>query len=137
MRRVLKPGGRVAFVTWPPEHLVGRMFGLVGRHSPPTPPGVAPPPLWGNRAVINERLAGAFGEPFFERGMMAYPALSLAHYRRFIEASIGPMRKLIEGLADSPDRLSRVRADFDALVAPYFVENQVQQSYLLTRAPVR
>ena len=26
MRRVLKPGGRVAFVTWPPEHLVGRMF---------------------------------------------------------------------------------------------------------------
>ena len=47
------------------------------------------------------------------------------------------MRKLIEGLADSPDRLSRVRADFDALVAPYFVENQVQQSYLLTRAPVR
>jgi len=137
MRRVLKPGGRVAFVTWPPEHLVGRMFGLIGRNSPPPPAGVAPPPLWGNPAVIAERLAGAFGEPFFERGMMAYPALSLAHYRRFIEASIGPMRKLIEGLADSPDRLSRVRADFDALVAPYFVENQVQQSYLLTRAPVR
>ena len=137
MRRVLRPGGRIAFVTWPPEHLVGRMFGLIGRNSPPPPAGVAPPPLWGNPAVIAERLAGAFGEPFFERGMMAYPALSLAHYRRFIEASIGPMRKLIEGLADSPDRLSRVRADFDALVAPYFVENQVQQSYLLTRAPVR
>ena len=85
MRRVLKPGGRVAFVTWPPEH----------------------------------------------------PALSLAHYRRFIEASIGPMRKLIEGLADAPDRLARVRAEFDALVTPYFMENQVQQSYLLTRAPVR
>jgi SAM-dependent methyltransferase len=137
MRRVLRPGGRIAFVTWPPEHLVGRMFGLIGRHSPPPPPGVAPPPLWGNPAVINERLAGTFGEPFFERGVMAYPALSLAHYRRFIEASIGPMRKLIEGLADAPDRLARVRAEFDALVTPYFVENQVQQSYLLTRAPVR
>ena len=35
MRRVLKPGGRVAFATWPPEHLVGRMFALIGRNSPP------------------------------------------------------------------------------------------------------
>ena len=136
MRRVLKPTGRVAFATWPPEHLVGRMFALMARNSPPPPPGVAPPPLWGNPAVINQRLAGAFGEPFFERGTMVYPALSLAHFRRFIEASIGPMRKLVEGLADAPDRLSRVRADFEALVTPYYVDNQVQQSYLLTRAPV-
>ena len=137
MRRVLKPTGRVAFVTWPPEHLVGRMFALIGRNSPPPPPGVAAPPLWGSPAVINERLASTFGETFFERGTMVYPALSLAHYRRFIEASIGPMRKVVEALADSPDRLARVRAEFDAMVTPYYVDNQVQQSYLLTRAPVR
>src|SRR5689334_608000 len=67
MRRVLKPTGRVAFATWPPEHLVGRMFALVGRNSPPPPPGAAAPPLWGNPAIIGERLAGGFGEPFFER----------------------------------------------------------------------
>jgi SAM-dependent methyltransferase len=137
MRRVLKPSGRVAFATWPPEHLVGRMFAFIGRNSPPPPPGAAPPPLWGNPAVISERLAGAFGEPLFERGTMLYPALSLAHYRVFIEASIGPMRKVVEGLADAPDRLARVRADFEALVTPYYVDNQVQQSYLLTRALVR
>ena len=29
MRRVLKPGGRIAFATWPPEHFVGRMFAFV------------------------------------------------------------------------------------------------------------
>jgi hypothetical protein len=113
------------------------MFAFIGRNSPPPPPGAAPPPLWGNPAVISERLTGAFGEPFFERGTMLYPALSLAHYRVFIEASIGPMRKVIEGLADAPDRLARVRAEFEALVTPYYVDNQVQQSYLLTRAPVR
>ena len=137
MRRVLKPSGRVAFATWPPEHLVGRMFALIGRNSPPPPPGAASPTLWGNPAVINERLASAFGEPFFERGTMVYPALSLTHYRVFIEASIGPMRKVVEGVADAPDRLARVRADFEALVTPYYVDNQIQQSYLLTRAPVR
>jgi SAM-dependent methyltransferase len=137
MRRVLKPSGRVAFATWPPEHLVGRMFALIARNSPPPPPGVAPPPLWGNPAVINERLASLFGEPFFERGLMAFPALSVGHYRRFIEASIGPMRKVVEALADAPDRLAAVRADFEALATPYYVDNQVQQSYLLTRARAR
>ena len=35
VRRVLKPGGRVAFATWPPEHFIGRMFAFVGRNSPP------------------------------------------------------------------------------------------------------
>jgi SAM-dependent methyltransferase len=137
MRRVLKPGGRVAFATWPPEHLVGRMFALIGRNSPPPPPGAAPPPLWGNPAVISERLASAFGEPFFERGVMVVPALSLAHYRRFIEASIGPMRKVVEAFANAPDRLAALHAEFDALVTPYYVDNLLQQGYLMTRALAR
>jgi hypothetical protein len=47
------------------------------------------------------------------------------------------MRKVVDGLADAPDRLARVRADFEALVRPYYVDNQIQQSYLLTRAPAR
>jgi SAM-dependent methyltransferase len=137
MRRVLKPTGRVAFATWPPEHLVGRMFALVGRNSPPPPPGAAAPPLWGNPAIIGERLAGGFGEPFFERGTMMFPALSLAHYRRFLEASIGPLHRVIEGLAGAPDRLSRFRAEFESLAEPYYCDNQLQQSYLLTRASAR
>ena len=38
--RVLKPGGTLAFSTWPPEHYVGQMFALVGKFVPP-PPGAA------------------------------------------------------------------------------------------------
>ncbi len=57
MRRVLKRGGRVAFATWPPEHLVGRTFALLGRYGPPPPAGATPPPQWGIPAVIAERLA--------------------------------------------------------------------------------
>jgi SAM-dependent methyltransferase len=79
MRRVLKPGGRVVFATWPPEHLVGRIFAFVGRHSPPPPPGAAPPPQWGNPTLVAERLGERFEPPFFERGMMHFPALSLPH----------------------------------------------------------
>ena len=32
MLRVLKPGGRIAFSTWPPEHFTGRMFAFIARH---------------------------------------------------------------------------------------------------------
>lgn len=34
MLRVLKPGGTIAFSTWPPHLYVGRMFALIGRHLP-------------------------------------------------------------------------------------------------------
>lgn len=135
MRRVLKPGGRVVFATWPPEHFIGRMFAFIGRNSPPPPAGAAPPALWGNPDVVSERLAGKFGPPFFERGVMTFSALSIPHYRLFMERSVGPMQKLVENLAADPQRLERFRAEFEALAAPYHVDNVIHQDYLLTRAP--
>lgn len=134
IRRVLKPGGRVAFATWPPEHLVGQVFALVGRNSPPLPEGAAPPPQWGAPSLIAERLAAGFGPVFHERGTMAVAALSLPHYRSFMEASVGPIQKLVERLAGDPAKLALIRAEFEAIAAPYYVDNQMRQDYLLTRA---
>jgi SAM-dependent methyltransferase len=137
MRRVLKPDGRVAFATWPPEHFVGAMFAFIGRNSPPPPAGAAPPTQWGNPTVVTDRLGQSFEAPFFQRGMMTFPALSINHYRLFMETSVGPMQKLIEGLANDPKRLFAIRAEFDALALPYYRENEIRQDYLLTRAKAR
>ena len=137
MRRVLKPGGRVAFATWPPEHFVGRMFAFVGRHSPPPPPGASPPPQWGEIARVGERLGEYFEPAFFDRGVMLVPALSLGHFRQFMERSVGPMQKLVENLAGAPDSLQAIRGEFEALAAPYYSGNVVHQNYLLTRARAR
>jgi SAM-dependent methyltransferase len=137
MRRVLKSGGRIAFATWPPEHLIGRIFAFIGRNTPPPPPGTAPPPQWGDPAVITERLAGSFEAPFFARATMSFPALSVQHYRLFMETSVGPMQKLVESLAGDPQKLSAIRAEFDALVRPYYADNLVHQDYILTRATAR
>ena len=137
MRRVLKPGGRIAFATWPPEHFVGRFFALVGRHSPPPPPGAAPPPLWGSVPVVIERLAEGFDAPFFGRGVMLVPALSLAHFWQFMSASVGPLQKLVERLAAEPEQFAAVRQQFIDLAEPYYDGNLVHQHYLLTRAQAR
>ena len=81
-----------------------------------------------------ERLAGKFEPPFFARAVMEFPALSLGHFREFMERSIGPMQKLIESSVHQPDTLSRLRGEFEALAAPYYYDNVVRQDYLLTRA---
>ena len=39
--RLLKPGGTIAFATWPPELFTGRMFMIAARYAPPPPPGAA------------------------------------------------------------------------------------------------
>lgn len=137
MRRVLKRGGRIAFATWPPEHFVGRFFAFVARHSPPPPEGAVPPPLWGVPSIVTERLSNGFDTPFFERGVMRVPALSLAHLFNYMSASIGPLQAIVERLADQPKQLRAIRQEMIELGEPYFSNNIMRQDYLLTRAQAR
>lgn len=135
MLRILKPGGVIAFSTWPPELLVGRLFALTGRYMPAPPPGVAPPPLWGDPHVIRERLGAAVRDIRFDRATMLVPALSVRHQREMIERTAGPVLKLVESLSVAdPARLAAFRTECDALTAEYFDDNLIRQGYLMTRA---
>src|ERR1700690_963606 len=135
MLRVLKPGGTIAFSTWPPEHYVGRSFLLIGRYMPPPPPGVAPPAIWGDPNVVKERLGGRVKDLFFTRASMQVPVLSLQHHRANVERTVGPLVKLVEMLgAGDPGRLAQLRAEFEALAAEYVDDNLLRQHYLMTRS---
>ena len=135
MLRVLKPGGTIAFATWPPELLIGSSFKLVSSYMPPPPPGVSPPPQWGDVAIVRERLGDAVKNIKFDRACMLFPALSVQNYRDHIERTAGPMLKLVEMLSKSdPERLAQFRREYDALITPYFEDNIVRQNYLMTRA---
>jgi len=135
MLRVLKPGGTIAFSTWPPELFVGRTFALVSRYLPPPPPGVAAPPQWGDPNIVRERLGSAVVEITFNRNTMLTPALSPAHQRAMAERTAGPLVKLVEALAASdPARLDQFRREYEAIAAEYFDDNVVRSGYLLTRA---
>ncbi len=135
MLRVLKPGGTIAFSTWPPELFVGRMFAVVARYMPPLPPGIPPPTLWGEPTVIRERLASAVRDIVFDRATMLVPALSPQHHRQMTERTAGPVLKLVESLsAADPAKLAAFRQEYDALAAQYLEHNIARQDYLMTRA---
>ena len=135
MLRVLKPGGTIAFSTWPPDLFVGRMFKLASSYLPPPPPGVAPPPQWGDENVVRERLGGAVKDITFQRDTLRAPALSPQHYRAMTERTAGPLVKLVEQLsAGDPAKLAAFRKEFDALIAGFSDENFVRQEFLMTRA---
>jgi len=134
MLRVLKPGGTIAFSTWPPELFVGRMFTLTASYLPAPPPGVAPPPQWGDPNIVRQRLGGAVKDILFDRGTMLVFALSPAHHRAVSERSAGPLVRLVAELSVSdPARLADFRREYDALAAEYFEDNIIRQDYLMTR----
>jgi len=135
MLRVLKSGGRIAFSTWPPELLIGRMFALTASYLPPAPgPKPAPSWEWGDPNIVVRRLGEAVRDVTFDRGEQATPALSPQNYRQLIEQSAGPVGRLIQALKDHPDRLRQFRREYDELTSQYFDGNLVHQGFLMTRA---
>jgi len=135
MLRVLKPGGTIAFATWPPELFTGRMFAITARYAPPPPPGLAPPPQWGDPKIVCERLGGAVKDIVFDRGTMLVPALSPQHFRTTFEKTAGPVVNVIESLsATDPAKLTAFRGEYESLISEYHADNTVRQDYLLSRA---
>lgn len=136
MLRVLKPGGRIAFSTWPPDLMIGSMFALAGRYLP-GPAGAAPPSQWGDPNVVRQRLGEAVRDVQFQFDDMLMPSLSPKHYLANMERTAGPVVKLVQTLKDEPERLAQFRSEMEALIARFFSHNRVRQTFLMTRAVKR
>lgn len=136
MLRVLKPGGRIAFSTWPPELLTGRMFSLVNKHMPPPPPDApkpAPPPMWGDPNVVRERLGDKVTNLEFMREELRSPSMSVRHSRNLFETTLAPLVKLLK--ISPPDKIEAMRAELDALLTDYYdpIGNVLRQHFLMSR----
>jgi SAM-dependent methyltransferase len=133
MLRVLKPGGTIAFATWPGEQLIGRQFSLIAKYIPP-PQGVPSPVQWGDVTVVRQRLGDSVKRLHQERGIMGIPALTPKHLRLFQEAKAGPFIRAVQALQEDPARLESFRNEMDEVLGEYLHDNVVRHEYLLTRA---
>jgi SAM-dependent methyltransferase len=134
MLRVLRPGGTIAFSTWPPDLLVGRTFALGAKYGPPLPEGIPPPIQWGDPDVIRARLAEGVTDLSFETSAIFVPMLSPEHARLWVETNLGPTIRLLEYLEGDPERLAAYRQEHLELIEQFFEDNRLRQDFLMTRA---
>lgn len=135
MLRVLKPGGTIAFSTWPPELFMGRMFSLVAAYVPPATAAASPPSQWGDPKTVQQRLGTAVRDIVFDIETILSPALSPQHFRATVERTVGPVIQLVAKLStEDPAKVAAFRSEFDVLAKQFFDQNAVRQTYMLTRA---
>jgi SAM-dependent methyltransferase len=88
LRRVCRPGGRIAIACWMPDGKIGDMFQRMGAISPPPPEGFQSPMLWGTEQHVRELLGE---EVQFERHQVEWREPSPEAYVEFMENSFGPL----------------------------------------------
>ena len=133
LARVLKPGGTLAFSTWPKELFMGKFFKLIEDFSTPLPAEVASPVLWGDMTIIQERLENQFEKIEFGRDTMYAPTMSPAHMLKLFEKNAGPLANLVKALGDDPTKLTELRHSALDLIKKFFSNNFLKQDFLMTR----
>jgi SAM-dependent methyltransferase len=88
LKRVCRPGGRIALACWTPEGNVGEMSRRLGSISQPPPDGFQSPLLWGTEAHVRELLGEGVE---FERHDVEWRDSSAEAYAEFMESSAPPL----------------------------------------------
>jgi SAM-dependent methyltransferase len=95
--RVCSPGGSIAMANWTPQGFVGQMFKTIAKFIAPS--GMPSPVLWGEEAVVRQRLGGGVSHLNLTRRLYTfnYP-FSPAEVVDFFWAFYGPMNRAFASL---------------------------------------
>src|SRR4051794_19285926 len=97
LTRVCRPGGMIAMANWTPEGFVGQMFKAIAKYIAPS--GMPAPVLWGDPAVVRERLREGIADVRLSRRhyRFAYP-FSPGEVVEFFRVHYGPMSRAFASL---------------------------------------
>jgi SAM-dependent methyltransferase len=133
MLRVLKPGGTIAFSTWPWGGGVHKQFGLLAKYLPA--PSSAPSPLeWGDPRIVSQRLGSKVKGIEHSKADLLTPGLSVPHLRTLFEMKGGPTIRALQALERDPEKLAAWRNEVEVILREQWKHNVLRQEYLLTRA---
>lgn len=97
LARVVRPGGRIGLVNWPPEGGVGRMFRMMAPFQPSPPP--SSPFDWGREKRARELLGDAFQLEIEDHVSTLETADGEEYWQLFV-TSYGPTKTLAESLPE-------------------------------------
>jgi SAM-dependent methyltransferase len=134
--RVVRPGGTIGLLSWTPEGFIGQMFATMKLFAPAPPPGIQPPPLWGNedhvRSLLGDRVTAFEAR---RRTVVIDQFTKPSEFRDFFKACYGPTVAIYTGLADEPDRIAELDQALDDLARAHDRgDGSMEWEYLLLTA---
>ena len=134
--RVVRPGGRIGLVNWTPEGFIGRMFATMKPFAPAPPPGVQPPPLWGDETHVRSLLGHRVTEVEARRERLPVHNFGTPEaFRDYFKAVYGPTIAVYRTLADDPDRTAELDAALVDLARSHDLgDGRMEWEYLLLTA---
>jgi SAM-dependent methyltransferase len=131
--RVCRPGGRIALIAWTPTGFIGQMFATMKPFVAPPPPGVQPPPLWGDiehvRGLLGDRVTDVrASQQLLDAGPLSDPVA----FREYFKTNYGPTIAAYRGLADDAERTAELDQALVELCERFrSPEGTVEWEYLL------
>ncbi|HWV45268.1 MAG TPA: class I SAM-dependent methyltransferase [Nitrospira sp.] len=110
--RVCVPGGIIAMANWTSQGFIGRMFKAVSKFIAPS--GMPSPVLWGDEAIVRERLGHGLSELSLTRRqyLFSYP-FSPSEVVEFFRLYYGPTNRAFASL--DADGQTSLRRELEAL----------------------
>ena len=136
MLRVTKPGGRIAFSTWPAELVNGKLFDIIAKYIASYSSSSSSPSQWGIPQIIEKHLLESsfkVKDIHFERGVINKPVLSPNHSWMTSITKGGPMIHTIQTIKD-PKKIEELRQEVLKTITPYIKDNVLRLDYLITKA---
>ncbi|MFC5137755.1 class I SAM-dependent methyltransferase [Actinomycetospora rhizophila] len=110
--RVVRPGGRIALISWTPAGFVGDLFKTMKPYAPPPPPGAQPPPLWGDEAHVRALLGDRVTDVETRTQTVRVSAFdSPETFRSYWKETYGPTIVAYRNVADDAERTAALDAD--------------------------
>jgi ubiquinone/menaquinone biosynthesis C-methylase UbiE len=118
--RVCRPGGTIGLLSWTPRGFIGQMFATMKAYLPPPPPGVQPPPLWGDEDHVRALLAGRVTDVEARVQTLKVDHFATPEaFRDYFKTNYGPTIVAYRGVADEPERVAALDSELAELARRY------------------